>query len=158
MVWVWSSEVHQMYVTTHLPWKLELFVFCWCFFLMLQSNVCLGIPNHHQIYCLFDNFCNSTTKRTSKDSHYWLFVRGIHRWPVNSPHKKPIIQKVLPSHGVIMELEWHPVFMLTRHLSVSDMTYKWQNKKNAKLLAASIYAWFGLVNRITTGEFRNRFF
>ena len=130
MVWVWSSEVHQMYVTTHLPWKLELFV---CVLLVFFSHV------------------------TSKVSHYWLFVRGIHRWPVNSPHQKPIIQKVLPSHGVIMKLEWHPVFMLTRHLSVSDMTYKWQNKKNAQLLAASIYAWFGLVNRITTGDFETVF-
>ena len=23
-------------------------------------------------------------------SRYWPFVRGIHRWPVNSPHKRPV--------------------------------------------------------------------
>ena len=28
--------------------------------------------------------------------HYWLFVRGIHRWPVDSPHKGLVMQ----SYGV----------------------------------------------------------
>ena len=28
-----------------------------------------------------------------KASHYCLFVRGIHRWPVYSPRKGPVIQK-----------------------------------------------------------------
>ena len=30
------------------------------------------------------------------------FVRGIHRWPVNSPHKRPVTQKMLPFDDVIM--------------------------------------------------------
>ena len=29
-------------------------------------------------------------------------VRGIHRWPVNSPHKRPVTQKMFPSDDVIM--------------------------------------------------------
>ena len=29
-------------------------------------------------------------------------VRGIHRWPVNSPHKGPVTQKMLAFHDVIM--------------------------------------------------------
>ena len=32
------------------------------------------------------------------------FVRGIHRWPVNSPHKGPITRKMFPFDDVIMEL------------------------------------------------------
>ena len=31
------------------------------------------------------------------------FVRGIHRWPVNSPHKWPVTRKMLPFDDVIME-------------------------------------------------------
>ena len=27
---------------------------------------------------------------------YWPFVRGIHRWPVNSPHKWPVTRKIRP--------------------------------------------------------------
>ena len=30
------------------------------------------------------------------------FVRGIHRWPVNSPHKGPVTQKMFPFDDVIM--------------------------------------------------------
>ena len=30
------------------------------------------------------------------------FVWGIHRWPVNSPHKRPVTRKMLPFDDVIM--------------------------------------------------------
>ena len=30
------------------------------------------------------------------------FVRGIHRWPMNSPHKGPITRKIFPFYDVIM--------------------------------------------------------
>ena len=30
------------------------------------------------------------------------FVWEIHRWPVNSPHKRPVTQKILPFDDVIM--------------------------------------------------------
>ena len=33
------------------------------------------------------------------------FVRGIHRWPVNSPHKGPVTRKMLQFDDVIMSLE-----------------------------------------------------
>ena len=40
----------------------------------------------------------------SKDQSSALlaFVRGIHRWPVNSPHKGPVTRKMLPFDDVIM--------------------------------------------------------
>ena len=28
--------------------------------------------------------------------YYWPFVRGIHWWPVDSPHKGPVMQKTYP--------------------------------------------------------------
>ena len=31
------------------------------------------------------------------------FVRGIHQWPVNSPHKGPVAWKMFPFDDVIME-------------------------------------------------------
>ena len=30
------------------------------------------------------------------------FVRGIHQWPVDSPHKRPVTQKIFPFDDVIM--------------------------------------------------------
>ena len=40
-------------------------------------------------------------RRTSKESTL-AFVRGIPRWPVDSPHKGPITRKMLPFDDVIM--------------------------------------------------------
>ena len=31
-------------------------------------------------------------------------MRGIHRWPVNSPHKGPVTWKMFPFHDVIMNI------------------------------------------------------
>ena len=38
------------------------------------------------------------------------FVRGIHRWPVNSPHKEPVTRKMFPFDDVIMKtaISWLP--------------------------------------------------
>ena len=33
--------------------------------------------------------------------HYWPYVRGIHRWPVDSPHNGPVVRKAFPCHGAI---------------------------------------------------------
>ena len=43
-------------------------------------------------------------KRKHQSSASLAFVREIHRWPVNSPHKGPVTQKMFPFHDVIMIL------------------------------------------------------
>ena len=40
--------------------------------------------------------------RKHQSSTSLAFVRGIHRWPVNSPHKGPVARKMLPFDDVIM--------------------------------------------------------
>ena len=50
------------------------------------------------------------------------FVRGIHRWPVNSLHKRPVTRKMFPFDDVIM---CHMVLLGRRHLSEWPMRY-WQ--------------------------------
>ena len=41
-------------------------------------------------------------QRKHQSSASLAFVRGIHRWPVNSPHKGPVTRKMLPFDDVIM--------------------------------------------------------
>ena len=41
-------------------------------------------------------------KENIKVPRHWPFVRGIHRWPVNSPHKWPVSRKMFPFDDVIM--------------------------------------------------------
>ena len=40
--------------------------------------------------------------RKHQSSASLAFVRGIHRWPVNSPHKGPVTRKIFPFGDVIM--------------------------------------------------------
>ena len=41
-------------------------------------------------------------QRKLQSSSSLAFVRGIHRWPVNSPHKWPVTRKMFPFYDVIM--------------------------------------------------------
>ena len=48
--------------------------------------------------------CSGADQREKPKLHIkWLaFVRGIHWWPVDSPHKGPVMQKMFPFDNVIM--------------------------------------------------------
>ena len=41
-------------------------------------------------------------QRKHQSSASLAFARGIHRWPVNSPHKGPVTRKIFPFDDVIM--------------------------------------------------------
>ena len=43
----------------------------------------------------------SADQRKHQSSASLAFVRGIHRWPVNSPHKRPVMRKMSPFDDVI---------------------------------------------------------
>ena len=43
-------------------------------------------------------------QRKHQNSASLAFVKGIHRWPMNSPHKGPVTRKMFPFDDVIMEL------------------------------------------------------
>ena len=46
-------------------------------------------------------------QRKHQSSASLAFVRGIHRGPVNSPHKWPVTRKMFPFDHVIMEMQKH---------------------------------------------------
>ena len=48
--------------------------------------------------------CSGADQRKHQSSPSLAFVRGIHRWPVDSPHKEPITRKMLPFDDVNMNV------------------------------------------------------
>ena len=49
-------------------------------------------------------------QRKHQSSASLAFVRGIHRWPMNSPHKWPVTRKMFPFDDVIMvKIKMHSV-------------------------------------------------
>ena len=64
--------------------------------LQWRHNERHGVSNHQRHDCLLD--CLSKYQSSAS----LTFVRGIHRWPVNSPHKRPVTRKMFPFDDVIM--------------------------------------------------------
>ena len=70
------------------------------FLLLWRHNEGDGVSNHHD--CLLNRSFRRRSKKTSKLRVTGFFVRGTHRWPVNSPHKWLVTRKMFLFDGVIM--------------------------------------------------------
>ena len=53
---------------------------------------------------VYSNVHSGADQRKHRSSALLAFVRGIHRWPVNSPHKWPVTRKMFPLDDVIINL------------------------------------------------------
>ena len=71
-----------------------------------------GVSNHQPRHCLL-NVYSGANQRTHQSSASLAVVRGIHRGPMNSPHKWPVTRKMFPFDDVIMS-SYFPV-QLTEH-------------------------------------------
>ena len=60
------------------------------------------VPNHQRHDCLLNRSFRRRSKKKSSAS--LAFVRGIHRWSMNSPHKWPVTRKMFAFDDVIMSL------------------------------------------------------
>ena len=54
-----------------------------------------AVSNHRSLHCLLSCLLRRRSKKTSNSASL-VFVRGIHRWPVNSPHKRQETRKMFP--------------------------------------------------------------
>ena len=54
---------------------------------------------------VYSTLCSGADPRKHQSSALLAFVRGIHRWPVNSPHKGPVSWKKFPFDDVIMQCD-----------------------------------------------------
>ena len=51
---------------------------------------------------VYSTVYSGTNQRKHQSSASLAFVMGIHRWPVNSPHKGPVARQTFPFNDVIM--------------------------------------------------------
>ena len=83
-----NPQQHDYSVT---PWTLQ-----W------RYHECDGVSNHLRFDCLLDRFSIADQRRHQRSSAL-AFVRGIQRWPVDSPHKGPVTRKLFSFDDVIMD-------------------------------------------------------
>ena len=80
-----------------------------------------NVSNHQPQDCLVNCLFRRRWKKTSK-----LHVTGgIHRWPVNSPHKWPVTRKMLPFDDVIMFCYTNRVIFITTSTTIKFFTLKY---------------------------------
>ena len=69
---------------------------------VMMSMMAFQITSLTIIYSIVDSYADQ--RKTSK-LRVTGFVRGIHRWPVNSPHKWPVTRKIFAFDAVIMSFQ-----------------------------------------------------
>ena len=80
-----------------------------CYDVMIHLSI--AVTSYWAHWCLitsvsivYSTVCPGADERKHQSSASLAFVRGIHRWPVNSPHKGPVTPKMFPSDDVIMDI------------------------------------------------------
>ena len=66
---------------------------------VIMSAIASQIPSLPIVYSII---YSDADQRKHQSSASLAFVWGIHRWPVNSPHKWPVTRKMFPFDDVIM--------------------------------------------------------
>ena len=84
------------------------------------------------------------------------FVRGIHRWPVNSPHKGPVTRKMYPSDDVIMIMG---IPMLERwHIFIETGPWSRRPTRRKQTTATMLSRRLHRLKTAPSGEVRNQRF
>ena len=83
-------------------------------------------------------------QRKYQSSVSLAFVRGIHRWPVNFPHKGPVLRIMLPFDDVIMDI-------LKKNNSHCDKYFVWKKV----FTETNVYAFVcdAMIVSVVTGKF-----
>ena len=75
-----------------------------CSSLLWRHNESDRLSNQRSIYCLLN-----ADQRKHQSSASQAFVRGIHQWPMNSPHKGPVTWRTFLFDDIMMIIgSWRP--------------------------------------------------
>ena len=90
---------------------------CWCPALCVANwSAAMILIRHHynevimsamayqitSLMVVYSTIYSGADQRKHQSSASLAFVRGIHRWPMNSPRKGPVTRKMFPLDGVII--------------------------------------------------------
>ena len=98
------------------------------FDITVMSHERHGISNHWQLHCLLNNLFRGKSQENIKFLCYWPLERGIHWWPVDSPHKGPVTWKMF--HEITSSDIVSPKFLLWSVLLLKKKKWPWhQNSR-----------------------------
>ena len=74
---------------------------------------------------VYSTVYSGADQRKHQSSASLAFQRGIHRWPVNSPHKGPVTRKIILFDDVIMNKGWVQQVIYTREFTKNTVILSW---------------------------------
>ena len=72
---------------------------------------------------IYSTVYSGEDQRKHQSSASLAFMRGIHRWPVNSPHKGPVTRKMFPFDDVIMAM-----CVITYSAAMEVIMHRWHSQ------------------------------
>ena len=93
---------------------------------------------------VYSTVYSDADQRKHQSSASQAFVRGIHRGPVNSPHKWPVTRKMFPFDDVIMGNIPFGLFNATGPTKVTHAGPGWSKQH----VCPAVIAWDGFVMRL----------
>ena len=94
--WGWWFETPSCPLWRHSNEKIAFRIFATTLQWRQNERDCVSIA--------YSIVCSGTDQRKHQSSASLAFVRGIHHWTVNSPHKGPLTREMVPFHDVIMQV------------------------------------------------------
>ena len=81
---------------------------------VIMSDMAYQITSLTIAYSAVYSGADHRRRRKHQSSESLAFVRGIHRWPVNSPHKGPVTRKYFH----LMTSSWHHIKFIYLYLAM----------------------------------------
>ena len=88
---------------------------------------------------VYSTVCSGSDQRKHQSSASLVVVRGIHRSPVNSPHKGPVTREMFPFTNVIMH--WG----LVTHICVRELHRHWHVRRQDITWTNVDFSWIGFL-------------
>ena len=100
--WPSSSEIPVSWLLTLQEVAVRLQTNQWSDYVKIWSVDSVLYSSSLIVSILYSAVCLDADQRKHQSSAPMAFMRVIHRWPVNSPHKGPVTRKMFPFDDVIV--------------------------------------------------------
>ena len=111
---------------------------CWCYYGFHCSEVIMGAMASQitSLTIVYSTVCSGSDQRKHQSSASLACVRGIHRSPVNSPHKWPVTRKMFPFNDVSWR-QWF-TFGVVRYHEIFTLFFKINSLANGHCMVVPV--------------------
>ena len=96
---------------------------------------------------VYSTVCSGIDQRKHQSPESVAFTRGIHQWPMNSPHKGPVTLKIFPFDDVIMTFVLS--FVLIYHQLIVASCSEFTHIVKGHFTGTGVIIWWPNASKVT---------